>query len=282
MRSSTQWIASSPPVPRIAAPSIRCVSPSTTSFIRPAVSPFSMARATSSIAILPTRTEWPAARPRSGHPGATERGIGVQRIGGDPVVHCSGFAVQQIGGDDLEVVTCSSKKNIHRLSASLRLNRANSIVPVCLRNVMGRRRRKRPWHRPWRDRRIHRADGQSSTSSPVPLRDRPAVQNHVAEAEAILGAARSFVLDAVGIACNGAGGADPSSRSQGPGWPSPTGCTRQFARSISCSMLAGTNAIYSSNPLERHFRDVHVVVQHNAAFRELRVGRKGASGPASE
>ena len=29
----------------------------------------------------------------------------------------------------------------------------------------------------------------------------------------------------------------------------------------------GTNAIYSSNPLERHFRDVHVVVQHNAAFR---------------
>ncbi len=29
---------------------------------------------------------------------------------------------------------------------------------------------------------------------------------------------------------------------------------------------AGTNAIYSANPLERHFRDVHVVVQHNAAF----------------
>jgi indole-3-acetate monooxygenase len=29
---------------------------------------------------------------------------------------------------------------------------------------------------------------------------------------------------------------------------------------------AGTNAIYSSNPLERHFRDIHVVAQHNAAF----------------
>jgi indole-3-acetate monooxygenase len=29
---------------------------------------------------------------------------------------------------------------------------------------------------------------------------------------------------------------------------------------------AGTNAIYTSNPLERHFRDIHVVVQHNAAF----------------
>jgi hypothetical protein len=29
---------------------------------------------------------------------------------------------------------------------------------------------------------------------------------------------------------------------------------------------AGTNAIYSSNSLERHFRDIHVVVQHNAAF----------------
>jgi tetratricopeptide (TPR) repeat protein len=29
---------------------------------------------------------------------------------------------------------------------------------------------------------------------------------------------------------------------------------------------AGTNAIYTRNPLERYFRDIHVAVQHNAAF----------------
>ena len=29
---------------------------------------------------------------------------------------------------------------------------------------------------------------------------------------------------------------------------------------------AGTNAIYSRNPLERYFRDIHVAVQHNSAF----------------
>jgi hypothetical protein len=29
---------------------------------------------------------------------------------------------------------------------------------------------------------------------------------------------------------------------------------------------AGTNAIYTHNPLERHFRDIHVAIQHNAGF----------------
>jgi hypothetical protein len=29
---------------------------------------------------------------------------------------------------------------------------------------------------------------------------------------------------------------------------------------------AAANAIYTRNPLERYFRDIHVAVQHNAAF----------------
>ena len=29
---------------------------------------------------------------------------------------------------------------------------------------------------------------------------------------------------------------------------------------------AGTNAIYRTHPLERYFRDIHMAVQHNAAF----------------
>jgi alkylation response protein AidB-like acyl-CoA dehydrogenase len=108
--------------------------------------------------------------------------------------------------------------------------------------------------------------GRSSTSSPVPLRDRAAVQSRVAEAEAILGAARAFVLDRVAAVWDGAGGGDPS-----PAIASArlaiTHAIHEAVRAVDAVFhAAGTNAIYSANPLERHFRDVHVVVQHNAAF----------------
>jgi alkylation response protein AidB-like acyl-CoA dehydrogenase len=107
---------------------------------------------------------------------------------------------------------------------------------------------------------------RSSTSSPVPLRDRTAVQARVAQAEAILGAARSFVLETVAAVWDGAGGADPSlaiARAR----LAITHAIHEAVRAVDIVFqAAGTNAIYSSNPLERHFRDVHVVVQHNAAF----------------
>ncbi len=109
--------------------------------------------------------------------------------------------------------------------------------------------------------------GQSSTSSPVPLRDRLAVQESAAQAEAILSAGRAFVLDAVGTVWNGASGSDPSlaiARAR----LAITHAMHEAVRAVDIVFhAAGTNAIYSSNPLERHFRDVHVVVQHNAAFR---------------
>ena len=42
---------------------------------------------------------------------------------------------------------------------------------------------------------------------------------------------------------------------------------------------AGTNAIYTRNPLERYFRDIHVAVQHNTAFpRAIRIRWQGADG----
>jgi alkylation response protein AidB-like acyl-CoA dehydrogenase len=108
--------------------------------------------------------------------------------------------------------------------------------------------------------------GRSSTSSPTPLRDRPAVQARVAEAEAILSAARAFVLDAVRAAWDGAAGPDPSlaiARAR----LAITHGMHEAVRAVDLVFhAAGTNAIYSSNPLERHFRDIHVVVQHNAAF----------------
>ena len=106
--------------------------------------------------------------------------------------------------------------------------------------------------------------GRSSTSSPLPLRDRPAVQSRVAEAEAILSAARAFVLDTVGTVWDG--GADPS-LAIAKARLAITHGMHEAVRAVDLVFhAAGTNAIYSSNPLERHFRDIHVVVQHNAAF----------------
>ena len=43
---------------------------------------------------------------------------------------------------------------------------------------------------------------------------------------------------------------------------------------------AGTNAIYSRNPLERYFRDIHVAVQHNSAFPHNTSRRQSADGVA--
>lgn len=108
--------------------------------------------------------------------------------------------------------------------------------------------------------------GRSSTSSPVPLRDRAAVQTRVAEAEALLGAARAFVLDTVATVWDGTGGQDASSAIA----RARLAITHAIHEAVRATDVvfhaAGTNAIYSSNPLERHFRDIHVVVQHNAAF----------------
>ena len=41
---------------------------------------------------------------------------------------------------------------------------------------------------------------------------------------------------------------------------------REFARAVDTVFhAAGTNAIHKGNPIERHFRDVHVAVQPAAA-----------------
>ncbi len=88
---------------------------------------------------------------------------------------------------------------------------------------------------------IELAAETSSTSSSSVLRDRPLVQTRVAEAEAILGAARAYVVDSVGSAwaaiCDGA--LDPSHAIAQRVSPSSTACMRPFVRSISYSMRRG-------------------------------------------
>jgi alkylation response protein AidB-like acyl-CoA dehydrogenase len=115
---------------------------------------------------------------------------------------------------------------------------------------------------------IELAASDSSTASTVVLRDRPFVQARLAEAEAILDAARAYVVDSVGIlwkeVC--ADAHDPV-RAIAQARLAIVHAMHEAVRSVDLVFhAAGTNAIYCRNPLERYFRDIHVAVQHNAAF----------------
>jgi indole-3-acetate monooxygenase len=115
---------------------------------------------------------------------------------------------------------------------------------------------------------IELAARESSTRSTDVLRDRPFVQARLAEAEAILNAARAYVVDAVGTfweaVCNDA--PDPSI-AIAQARLAIVHAMHEAVRSVDLVFhAAGTNAIYCRNPLERYFRDIHVAVQHNSAF----------------
>ncbi len=108
----------------------------------------------------------------------------------------------------------------------------------------------------------------SSTMSTTRLRDRPLVQTRVAEAAAIVHAARAYVFSAVGRAW--------ATVRNGIEDPGPMVADARLAivhamheavRAVDLVFhAAGTNAVYSRNPLERYFRDVHVAVQHAAGL----------------
>jgi alkylation response protein AidB-like acyl-CoA dehydrogenase len=96
------------------------------------------------------------------------------------------------------------------------------------------------------------------------LRDRPVVQVEVARAEAALGAARAFVLDAVGAAwetarARGAMSLDERVRLR----LAATGAAQAAARVVDAAYEAGGGtSIYATSPLQRCFRDVHALTQH--------------------
>jgi alkylation response protein AidB-like acyl-CoA dehydrogenase len=115
---------------------------------------------------------------------------------------------------------------------------------------------------------IELATHRSSTSAPTLLRDRPFVQARLAEAEAILGAARAYVVDAVGTAWEAvcAGVADPS-REIARARLAVTHGMHESVRAVDLVFhAAGTNALYRKYPLERYFRDIHAAVQHAAGL----------------
>jgi len=110
--------------------------------------------------------------------------------------------------------------------------------------------------------------GTLTTMSTEPLRDRPLVQTRVAEAEAILGSARAYLQVAVGDLWTRAGrGENDLDAAVVQARLAITHGMHEAVRSGDLVFhAAGTNAVYGQNRLERHFRDVHVAVQHAAGL----------------
>ena len=109
---------------------------------------------------------------------------------------------------------------------------------------------------------------EATTMSTQTLRDRPMVQARVAEAEAIVGAARAYVMEAVGSLWETLrAGRAPTDRQVARGRLAITHAMHESVRAVDKVFhAAGTNAIYARLPLERAFRDVHVAVQHAAGL----------------
>jgi indole-3-acetate monooxygenase len=109
---------------------------------------------------------------------------------------------------------------------------------------------------------------EASTMSANLLRDRSMVQTRIAEAEAIVNAARAYVFDAVGRLWNTlSAGTTPSDQEITQGRLALVHAMHEAVRAVDKVFhAAGTNAIYTSLPLERAFRDIHVAVQHAAGL----------------
>jgi indole-3-acetate monooxygenase len=109
---------------------------------------------------------------------------------------------------------------------------------------------------------------EASTMSANLLRDRPMVQTRLAEAEAIVNAARAYVFDAVGGLWRSlCAGEAPSDLQIAQGRLALVHAMHESVRAVDKVFhAAGTNAIYTRLPLEQAFRDVHVAVQHAAGL----------------
>jgi indole-3-acetate monooxygenase len=134
---------------------------------------------------------------------------------------------------------------------------------------------------------------RASAGSPVPLREREAVQEAVGRAEVLAASARAYVVDTIGAAwdalCEGRDHdiATAVARAQ-------LAITNSLGVAVQVADLvfhaAGTNAISSANRLERFLRDAHTAVQHSAGQPvHLRAGGRvvlgldaGAVDPARE
>ena len=103
-----------------------------------------------------------------------------------------------------------------------------------------------------------------STTSTMLLRDRTTVQTTVGECEAMIGAGRSYVLEAVGAMWKSQAARAPDLMDKAVHARLAIAYgIRQSVKVVDMLFYAaGTGAIHQSNKLERYFRDLHVGGQH--------------------
>ncbi len=102
------------------------------------------------------------------------------------------------------------------------------------------------------------------TGSRRRLSERSSIQTQVAQAEALLRSARSFLFATVGEAGKtAAAGEEISLKQRAVLRLAANHATTSSAQAIDLMYhAAGTSSIYASSPLQRYFRDIHVLTQH--------------------
>ena len=107
------------------------------------------------------------------------------------------------------------------------------------------------------------AAAKTPTGSRRLLAERPLVQMQIAEAEALLGAARAFLFDTVAGAWDAARRGEIGRRERALVRLAATHATANAARAVDLMYHAGGGSVvYATSPLQRQFRDMHVVTQH--------------------
>lgn len=111
---------------------------------------------------------------------------------------------------------------------------------------------------------VRLAAAKTPTSNRRRLGERAVIQMQVAEAEALLRAARAFLFDAIGDAWQSAQGAGALSVTQRAVLRlAATHAATSAAKVVDLMYTAGGGtSIYAASALQRQFRDIHVVTQH--------------------
>ena len=108
------------------------------------------------------------------------------------------------------------------------------------------------------------AGAKVPTLSRRKLAERNATQSDIAKAEAAVRGARAFLVEAVEEAWGAADqGGEISLRQRMALRLASTNATDAAVRAVDlCYTMAGGSSVYRTSPLQRRFRDVHVITQH--------------------